>query len=281
VNGSTTRIDCAAGAVCVRRSGRLGERPVFLLHNGGADSRIWDAQVGALAADHDVAAIDLPGFGESDKPDVPYDLDLYVRTLDEVVATLGAKRPILIGNCIGAATALEYATIHPGAVRALVLFNVCGGRVMLRRSVGFDANPAAWRRRPFLATAWIVGRVPFLHRRVVDTLFGGPRRGLPIHGELAAIQRTGWHRRSRWNLIRGLESFNKYGRPYARPDGLPPALLAWGAANRVLSPACGRELAKGLRPERFVEIDGAGHLPMVEEPERVNAMIREFLRGID
>ena len=275
------QIDCEEGAVAFWRRGREGAPPVVLLHNGGADHRIWDAQVLALADRHDVVAVDLLGFGESEKPDIPYRLDLYCSMLERVVAQLGLDGPVLVGNCIGSATALEYATRHPGAVRALALFNVCGGRTMLRRSTGlsFDASP--WRRPFFLASARLVNAVPFLQRRITDTLFGRPARDLPIYGHIAAQQRTDWHPRSRWNLMRGLDSFNKYGEPYARPDGLPPVLLIWGTANRVLSVECGRDLAAGLRPERQVEIPDAGHLVMCEEPERVNALVGEFLSATE
>ena len=277
MNERLTRVRCDEGEVAVWRSGRAGGPPVVLLHNGGADHRIWDAQVPALAERHDVLALDLLGFGDSAKPDVPYRLDLYCSMLEQVLARLGLDRPVLAGNCIGAATALEHAARHAGAVRALALFNVCGGRTMLRRSTGisFDASP--WRRPFFLASARGINAVPFLQRRIVDTLFGRPARDLPIHAHVAAQQRTDWHPRSRWNLMRGLGSFNKYGEPYSRPDGLPPVLLAWGAANRVLSIECGRDLAAGLRPDRFVEVPGAGHLVMCEEPEKVNALLGDFL----
>ena len=97
--------------------------PVILLHNAGAQRHIWDDQVGELRHEHEVFALDLPGYGESDQPADGYRLADYVSMLDAFLTAQDLTDVVLIGNCLGAATSLRYAMTYPDNVRALVLCN--------------------------------------------------------------------------------------------------------------------------------------------------------------
>ena len=77
--------------------------------------------------------------------------------------------------------------------------------------------------------------------------------------------------------MRGLDSFNKFSGTFPRPENLPPTHLLWGTENKVLSLSCGMALSTVLKPDRLTRIQGAGHMVMNEEPDRVNALIRGFL----
>jgi len=257
-----------------------GRGPALLmLHNGGSDHRIWDAQVPFFSQQYRVLALDLPGFGESDKPDIPYTLDLYADLLEDLLRENRIERPVLMGNCIGAAAALAAGLRRPESVAGLVLFNVCGGRTMLRRTTGFAFRPYPGMRRAYLAFFRLVNAVPRLHRRVLNRLFGSPPAETdPLFRQLRDLQRRPWHPDSRWNLMRGLDSFDKFSGAFTRPENLPPTYLLWGARNRVLSLECGMALSRTLAPHRVTPIPDAGHMAMHEQPERVNGLVQAFLR---
>jgi len=103
-----------------RREG-AGE-PMLLLHNR-ADHHPWDYQIAHFRQTHDVVTPDLIGFGSSDKPDIPYTLDLYARFLRRCIDELGLAPVTLVSAGVGSANSLRYAYTHPENVRALVLIN--------------------------------------------------------------------------------------------------------------------------------------------------------------
>src|SRR5687768_16987251 len=85
--------------------------PLVLIHGLGGSRRIWDPVLERVAAERDVIAVDLPGFGES--PELPGDVAPTAANLGAAVANLcaelGVEHPHLAGNSLGAWAALELA----------------------------------------------------------------------------------------------------------------------------------------------------------------------------
>lgn len=252
--------------------------PMLLLHNGGSDHRIWDFQVPFFARHYTTYAFDLLGFGVSEKPAIPYTLMLYEGMIRSFLRHQRLYRPVLVGNCIGAAAALEHALRQPDNVQALVLFNVCGGRKMIRASTGLGFQALPGLERFYLRLFRMVNGTPILQKRVLGRLFGpsSPEEN-PVYRHLREVQHHPDHGRSRWNLMRGLGSYDKFSGPFDRPDDLPPTYLLWGAENRVLSLSCGMALASVLAPDKLTQLEGVGHMCMNEAPDRVNRLIQDFL----
>ncbi|MEU6184487.1 alpha/beta hydrolase [Nocardia sp. NPDC047038] len=254
--------------------------PVVFLHNAGTQRRIWDDQVAALRDSHEVFALDLPGYGQSDQPATGYRLTDYV---DMLTAFLDAQRVtdvVLIGNCLGSATSLRYAMGHPDRVRALVLINpLTLDTVSSGQSAGL---------------AWLDARLPLgpLARRislpdpVVSLIVGnqlGPR-GRRLRTQHEPRVRAYWTDRGRLRALHGLvQDFPSYRAldTFEPPAGFPPICTIWGRRNRILSAKAGGRLNRKLRPHTAVELPDCGHLPMVEAPERVASIITGFLAATD
>ena len=128
-------LDFRGHRVAYERTGR-GPAMIFL-HNGGSDHRIWDHQVAHFAATHEVFAVDLLGYGASDRPEIDYTLSLYVEMVEALVAYHRLASPVLVGNCMGSGIALGYATRHPDGVAALALCNVLTERTALAGAIRF------------------------------------------------------------------------------------------------------------------------------------------------
>ncbi|MDA8218964.1 MAG: alpha/beta hydrolase [Dehalococcoidales bacterium] len=97
--------------------------PVLLLHGGGLDSAWLSYKfcIGPLARRHRVFAPDWPGYGASDKPDLPYTTGLYVGLLARLMEILGLESASLAGVSLGGAVALGLALAAPRRVDKLVL----------------------------------------------------------------------------------------------------------------------------------------------------------------
>ena len=93
---------------------------VLLLHGIGRSLEDWDLQFERLSADHRVIAVDVPGFGFSDRPDGPITLSTFAKGVLGTVDVLGETRPVhIIGNSLGGAIAMQVLAHRPERLASL------------------------------------------------------------------------------------------------------------------------------------------------------------------
>ena len=133
IDADLLRIPVGPGAMHVERYGH-GGAPVVLIHGFGTCSFLWRNVAPALAVtQHTAYAVDLLGYGESDRPfDADFGLAAQAEYLERALTALRVARAALVGIDIGAAIALNLAALRPERVARLVLIN----------PVAFDAIPA-------------------------------------------------------------------------------------------------------------------------------------------
>jgi pimeloyl-ACP methyl ester carboxylesterase len=103
----------------------LGLGPtVLLLHGWPTSSYLWRNVMPAIAHNNRVVALDLPGFGESDKPvDVRYTFGFFCQAIDGLLAELGVERIAIAGHDFGGPVALRWALDHPAHITGVALLN--------------------------------------------------------------------------------------------------------------------------------------------------------------
>jgi pimeloyl-ACP methyl ester carboxylesterase len=247
---------------------------VLLLHGlGHWTDAAWGRLVPRLDPAARYVAFDLPGFGESDKPEAAYDLPFFREVLDGAVAALGLERFALVGHSLGGFLAADYAGRRPERVAKLVLI-----------------APAAFARTPrYLvyalasgAARWLFTRRPSrgfvvrtLRRSVVDPAALEPavlERAFALSQELAL-------RRAFAGVYSGAIQAFAQARTlhagFARYEG--PVFCAWGAHDRFIPVAALREVRRVYPRAQTLVLQNSGHLPMIEEPEPLGAALRAFL----
>lgn len=249
--------------------------PVVLLHNGGTSHAIWD-DVTPLLEGFEVFALDLLGFGASSKPDRGYELDAHVAILGAFVDALALTPVRLVGNCMGSATSLAFAMRRPDAVRAMVLINTLTTATFVK---GLYGPMLKLPRVPALTSA--MAKIPLgarLGKYGVRSQLGrhGIERRVHHREELCACYSGASQSRALLGVLADIPSYAALDR-FEPPPGFPPICTIWGLENRVLRAKEGRALVRTLRPARQEWLEGCGHLPMLERPERVAAILREFL----
>lgn len=268
----------------------VGRGPTSILLHGFPETHdSWRLQVPELVrAGHRVAALDLRGYGKSDRPRSGYDLDTLASDVTALIDELGCDRVSLIGHDWGGAVAWHFASYRPYRLERAIICNCPHPAIMARAMI---ANRAQQRRSwyfyffqlPVLPELWLESSDgEHLARMFRDRspgsappeLVDAQRRALLEPGALRAA--LAYYRTSFRAGARALLS--RAGPPrYPRID--VPVTLLWGAEDSAL----GVELIEGS--ERFAPdlsvhvIPNAGHFVHQERPEVVNALLLGVLGG--
>jgi pimeloyl-ACP methyl ester carboxylesterase len=260
------------------REGR-GE-PIVFIHNGGTSHTIWRDIIPRFTDRYECLAFDLLGFGDSAKPENGYTLDNYLDLLEAFIDAQGLSSVRLVGNCMGSAMSLGYAMRKPHDVRGLVLVNPLTDATF---SAGWLGSTLWLKKNAPVLSRGIFGpvkrlRLPhILSEELLAFQFGsiGRKRKLQEMPELCACFTAEGQTHSLIGVLDDLATYSALDKFEPGP-GFPPICTIWGLENRVLSAKAGRRLNKTLRPVREEWLDGCGHLPMLEKPNEVTAIIDEF-----
>ena len=245
--------------------------PVVLLHGFASSLYTWKDVLPALAAGHDVVAIDLPGFGGSSIPR-PLQAASYPAVVLAVMDHLGLARASLVGNSLGGSVAAAVAGEHPERVDRLVLIDSAG--------FNFGAGDRPWLLRLVAApgVAAAAERLPVRRRLVAAGL-----RQVFFRDELVTQERI-----------------DEYAAPMLRPGGAraaaellaapgppdfgavvarvrAPTLVIWGREDTWIPVAHASRFTAAISGSAAVVLDECGHTPQEEKPAEVAALLRRFL----
>ena len=245
--------------------------PLLLIHGIGHRWQAWEPVLDRLAEQHDVIAIDLPGFGKSAPLKLAlgerHTVGLLMEWIAETFPEFGIERPHVAGNSLGGALALELAR-HGLAASATALSPAGFWRtrweptwaitnLTVTRAAAFAPKPAL----RYVANHGTARAVCF------GMIFGRPRDLDPT----AAFEDT--------LALREGKSF----RPVAKEAGRyryagesdVPTTVAWGTKDRILLRRQFAQAKRVLPKARFEDLPGCGHVPMSDDPGRVSRLILE------
>lgn len=268
-------LDTPAGRISTLQAG--AGPTVLAIHGLGASKASFLPTVEALADGFRVVAMDLPGFGDSDKPlGARYHAPFFAGAVVGVLDALGEDRAHLIGNSLGGRVALEVGLRHPDRVARL----------------GLLAPSLAWRRprpyaRPLKLLRPELGLLPHTPRPVVqaivDRVVPGAGEGWTAAGIdefmrafLTPRGRAAFYATARQIYLEEPEGEKGFWTRLARLE--PDALFVWGRQDRLVPIAFARHVSETAPHARHVELD-CGHVPQLERPRETHRALAEFLSG--
>ena len=236
-------------------------KPLVLVHGLGAKAETWaKVMIALMRRGYQVYAIDLPGFGRSDRPDVDYSIAFQAETLKQFFDSQNLVRVDLGGWSMGGWVALKFTLSHPERVRRVFVVDSAG----LIFKPAFDLalfqpatvdqaqqllrllTPQAARIPRFVArdlvrqmspTNWVV-------ERALSSMLAGSDL---LDGKLSAIQ--------------------------------IPALFVWGKQDALIPLRCGEEMHCQMPQSQLVIIDGCGHMIPAESSGRLVTETLHFLEA--
>jgi pimeloyl-ACP methyl ester carboxylesterase len=271
----------------VAPTGPPSGKVVLLLHGKNFPGAYWAETIRALAAaGHRVVVPDQIGFGRSSKPDVHYSFELLAQSTRKLLDALVVPRATVVGHSMGGMLAVRFALMYPESTSGLVLENPIGLEDY-REKVPYTGVDATYRSMLSPSRDGL--------DRFFRSYFATWREPFGTWADVAWRQTLGgeWPRGARASAL-------TYEMIYTQPvvQDLPrlavPTLLVIGQADRttlgrgalppeVLAtlgryPELGRRAAAAIPGARLVALDGVGHIPHLEAPDRFHAALLEFLR---
>ncbi len=235
-----------------------GENGLLFVHGWSCDETFWAGQASALGGKFHVITIDLPGHGQSDKPQIAYTMDLYARAIEAVLRDAKAKSATLIGHSNGTPVIRQFYRKFPGKTRALVIVDGAlrpfGDRAMMEKFVATLQAP----NYAETAGQMIDGMVrpipdPALREKIKAAMLRTPQY-------VAASEMEGTLDPELW-----------------RPDKINvPVLMI--LAKQPFWNAEYESFARELVPDLDYQIwEGVSHFVMMDKPNEFNAAVATFL----
>jgi pimeloyl-ACP methyl ester carboxylesterase len=248
-------VEMMAGKVHLLKGG--SGQPLLVLHHD-IGSFGWQDFHGRLAEDYSVLAPDLPGFGQSDRPDsARHTRDLAIHML-LLLDRLGIDQVSIVGLGYGGWLAAEMATMNQKRLRKLVLVAPAG----LQPQDGVILDQ-------FLLNASDYVSAGFVEPAAFQNQFG-----TDVAAETTWLWESAREMTARINWKPYMFSQQL---PYLLKDVEVPTLIVFGGKDRIVPPACGELYAKTLPNSRLHMLPEAGHFIDMEFPEALAGLVKSHL----
>lgn len=245
---------------------------IVMVHGFGANKDNWTRLADQLTDDFNVYAIDLPGHGDSSKPlDLGYTLDEQTEHLAGILTALGIDRFHMMGNSMGGAITALFAARYPERIKTAVLFDPAG--IFEHESELVDLvregdNPLIPSKPGDLKRLmdFALEEEPFVPWPILGVLEDKAIANQDINRVIfAAIRDSGFESAFRQQITRIQD----------------PVLVVWGKQDRIIDYRNGALFVEAIPDARLELLDGIGHAPMLEAPERSAQLFRTFLATSD
>ena len=229
-------------------------RPLIFIHGWLGSWRYWVPTMDDLSDRYRTYALDLWGFGDSDRRRDGYSLDEYVELVQQFMDQMGIWRAPLVGHALGGVVALQYANAAPERVEQVMAVSLPVEAGAIARSLaslsGTDKD----------VVVRILGRrqaasYPEVH------LEASKMDAVAVVNSVQAVMRT--------DLRAGLDAVKV------------PVLLVHGKNDPLIQPPTDESLDRSDGNVRTISFDGSRHFPMLEEGNKFNRLLRQFLEAGD
>ncbi len=252
-------------------------RPLLFVHGLGGSITNWEPNIEYFKKNYRVIALDLPGFGESDKPDMVYSDEFFDRVIRAFLKELGIERVTLAGNSLGGVISIKIALDHPVIVESLILVDTAGthrfSRVLrwmlwniseklLKKVLLFISRRLAPLRslRRLVAGTCVDNEYTEKVLEEACTVGDRPDRDAFLHAFISAARQ-----------IMDINYLERLG------EIRVPTLIVWGERDAGIKLKVAYRVNRRIPGSFLAVIKDAAHVPQVDQPDAFNEVVERFL----
>ena len=242
-----------------------GKTAVVFIHGWTCDLTFWRFQAPVYEKRRSLL-IDLPGHGASDKPEIPYTQELFAGAVDAVMRDAGVEHAVLVGHSMGATVAAAFAGMYPRKTAGVVIVD------------GFIRKPPAdegeREKRAEQDAAWVktwqAPEYKTTMKKMIESMFSS-RTSPALREEILSKMTAAPH----YVVASAMQGMLAYSAPKDALSHVPAMAIMVKHGDRPGTEDSLRIVLPDLRV--YQEWEGAGHFLMMEQPEKFNAALGEFL----
>ncbi|MBW1794406.1 MAG: alpha/beta hydrolase [Deltaproteobacteria bacterium] len=244
-------------------------RPLILIHGIFSSSFVWHKNIEDLSNFFDVIALDLKGYGYSDKPaDGKYSREDFRQFLIGFMDAIQVKKATIVGHSWGGGLAIDFSTRFPQRTEKVVLINSVG--------YPFKSSPAGWFINVPGAAKLLLG---FANAKTFEKIL---KKYIFFNPQLVTKEEVeGWVRPY---FVKGAAHAALQLRTYdfdmtqSIRTMTHPTLIIWGREDRCLPLKLAERFKQDIRNSSLKIIPNSGHNPQEEQPTKVKDLIVEFVK---
>lgn len=248
--------------------------PLVLIHGYTSSVYTWKDLFEPLSQKYRVIALDLKGFGFSEKPDGDYSRRAQAEIVFGLLEHLKIEKAWLAGNSMGGETALNVALFHPEKVSGLILIDSAGVKIAGRETLA-----------PWYLQVPVLGRVLTSLALTSDKIVRqGLEKSFYDDAKINDARVSFYYqplktRGGQLAAMRAREQFNLYPVENDLNKTSVPALIIWGAEDHIIPLEAGKKMNSEVKNSKLVTFENCGHLPQEEMPEKTFQEMTNFIDG--
>lgn len=257
-----------------------GDKVILLVHGLASNAGFWRYNIKELGKDYRVIAVDLPGYGKSDKKSYPYKMSFYADEIYKFLIAINIKKVYYVGHSMGGQIGIHFVLKHPEMIERLILASPAGIEE-------FQRGEGDWLRSVFTSTLVKQTNEEGIRRNLNANFYNWRNELEWMVEERARMAKAKEFDEFVYAVIRSVNgmldepTFNKLG-------NIPvPTLIVYGAndmliPNPYLNPGFTADVFKKGKTDipqcELVEIPECGHMLQIDKPDAFNAAVLEYLR---
>ena len=237
---------------------------VVLIHGLGSQAERWQQVMPHLSKSHRVIAPDLIGFGNSDKPQVDYTPKYFVKFIFDFLEELGISKTIMIGSSLGGQIVAESAAASDSdIIQKIILVSPTGTMRTTNPTLDTYVMAALYPQHDLIKTAYqmMAGKQKDVDESTIERFRSGMSQP-----------------NAKMSFLSSVISFKHWPAITERLRLISiPTLIIWGQNDTMIPIHHANDYVSNLKNCEFVVMEGCGHRPHVEDPEKFSDIMLKFL----